>query len=185
MGLFDQIGSVKASLDANYVRPGHYAFLIEAGKLAADRVGIPFTVLEMVCVAVYPDTAGYLPIEESGVATVKPHFVGERASHLLKNGGPGKDMFLPNIKSMLMGILAIAEADVTPQLVERCFVPQGGESALRGLVVEVQARNIKTKQKKDFTRITYLGIVPLERYEEIGVQLPAEWRQEGAAQEQQ
>ena len=174
MGLFDSIGQVKASLDANYVKPGHYLFLIENGKLSKARDEIPFVVLEMVCVKVFGDTADYQPVEDP---SAKGHFVGERASHLIKNGGPGKDMFLPNIKAMVTGVMGIGEDAVKPELVESIFVTEGKESEWRGLVVEVEARNRKTNAGKTFTRVSYKSAIDPDSFEELGVVLPNEWRE--------
>ncbi len=176
MGLFDNIGTVKASMDSNYVRPGHYTFLIENGKMQETRNHEPFVVLEMICCKVYPDTPGYLPPKEDP-RQINAHFVGERASHLIKYGGKGKDMFLPNILSMLMGIYSVPQEKITKEVIESSFVGEGKESDLRGLVVELTATNRKTKSGGDFTRISYLRTVPPDEYATLGIVLPQGWNQ--------
>ena len=177
MGIFDNIQNVKASLDANYIRPGHYAFLIESGKLSKDRKGIPFVVLEMICVKSFNDSEAYLPLSDGDAPEVKCHFEGERASHLIKNGGAGVDMFLPNIKAMITGVMGIPESEVTPDIVTKIFVDKDKDSEWKGLVVEVEARNRKTQAGKDFTRISYKRAIPPTEFESIGVVLPKEWQE--------
>jgi len=177
MALFDNIKNVKASLDANYVQPGHYAFLIEAGKVSKDRTGIPFVVLEMVCVGVFDDSPSFMPPAEDKTLSVRQHFQGERASHLIKNGGPGADMFLPNVKAMLAGISSRPEESITTEDANAAFVVDGQTSVLRGLVVEVSARNQKSqKTGKNFTKITYRGCIDPEKFPELGIRLPEAWQ---------
>ncbi len=88
MGLFDGVGTAKASFAAQYERPGVYVEYITAVKEINTRVNGPALVLEKVVVAVLDDNSGL------------GHSEGQVISHIMLQK---YDSFLGNVKAMIAG----------------------------------------------------------------------------------
>lgn len=91
--------------------------------------------------------------------TVRSNREGLSTSHLISFAGKGAEMALPNIKHFAERCVdGFDGADDETQEKALALVVSEAQP-LTGLMVEVAARSIPTKEGKDFTKITYVGVV--------------------------
>lgn len=164
MGIFDNIENARASRGSNYERAGRYYEYIRRIKLDKNRKGVDFIAVEKVVLQVIaPD-----PSEE-------PHSVGEQIAHLLMSD---KDSFLGNVKAM---IGALFNEDPEAVTAEDAEMVVSDKQPAAGLVIEVNNRQITTKQGQPFTLVNYVrALEPEEVFQLISPEnlekalLPAE-----------
>lgn len=152
MGLFDGIEEAKASFDAQYLREGHYLLRIDRVKADQTRAKDEFLAVEMTVLHTYMDGFG---------DPAKWHKPGEAVSHLMMKK---HDSFLGNVKAMLSALMGVHESEVTKQ---DCIDVSGEGQPMAGMVIEVTARTIMTRQQKPFTKITYNREFPAKDIEDI------------------
>lgn len=137
-GIFSGVEKAKMRFDAIYQRPGHYLERIEEVKFDQNRKGRAFVVIVKTVVAVLsqPDQA--------------QHRVGDEIQHMLMCDN---DSFLPSIKQFVARVCGVKPEDVDE---EACIQLCSQDQPLRNAFVETIAQNVKTRENKDFTRITYV-----------------------------
>lgn len=141
MGIFDKIEEASVGGDGNWVRPGRYTAEIMAVKLTKKYTGEEFVAIEMTIASVLDNDEG------------RGHKVGEAITQLLKVNNA---MFLGNFKQFISATLGVDPDDVTKAEAMRAT---SDEQPMAGIVVEFNARIIKTKANIDFTKVTFLGEV--------------------------
>ena len=161
--IFDGISGAKASRDANYIRPGVYCMLVDNIKWDKNRSKVEFVAVEMTNLA----TIAAEKDEQSG-ATIS-HRAGESVTDMYMAGGPGVEMFLPNIKAMVMALVGCAESEVDK---EACKVMVSPAQPMAGIVAKVQARETTTRKGGNYTKVTYQGVYAKEEFEELGLPVP-------------
>lgn len=142
VGMFSGIEKVKARIDANYIRPGHYLARIDVVKADKTRKQDGFVAIEMTILHVIDNDND------------KGHSVGENVSHLLMQK---HDAFLGNMKSFVANVFGMMPEEITEQ---HCTLVCSTPCPLTGTVVEFTARNITTRLGSDFTAINYRREVP-------------------------
>jgi hypothetical protein len=143
--MFSGIEKAKASFDAAYMNEGHYLCRIDRVKADKNRSGDHFLAVEMTVIHTYADGDG------------KPeswHKPGDAVSHLMMSK---HDSFLGNVKAMIANLLGVHESEVSEK---DCETASGPNQPLAGMVAEVRARGILTRQQKPFTKITYVREFP-------------------------
>lgn len=182
--VFGGIGNAKASMDPSYCAPGKYLARIGEAKIDKTRGGDVFFAMEMDIVEVienqYEQRTGVDGSGQPIMVTKTGHRVGDPVSHFIPNYGGGKDLFLPNIKAMLNGVLAFRgiSLDGMSDAEQITFVKTvvGSDQPLKGLVVEWHG-NLREKKKSTdaapdyFTRITYQRTVLDAELEEKGIEV--------------
>lgn len=154
---FAGVGQAKASHDNNYITPGHYISRVDAVKMKEDcRDGGDAFIVEMIPLFVLAEVDEPM----NGIPT-RSNKAGVKMSHVVKNAGPGKDYFLPNVKQFAeTAIDGFAESSDEDQekLLKRIVAE---DQPLAGKVVlEVVARSIVAKgSKKDVTRVTFVKTI--------------------------
>lgn len=141
-GMFKNLRQAKATIRANYERPGHYIQLINRVKADVSR-----------------KKEGFVVIEKTIVAAVEgKHTIGETVSHMMMEK---HDSFLGNIKAFLLNVLSINEDDFSDEEMEEAMEDICGEgNPLGGTFVEVENRDTTTKAGGTFTVINYKREVP-------------------------
>jgi len=152
MGMFKNVKDAKANFGANYEREGNYIMFVRRVKLDKNRNDEWFVAVEKVAIeCINPG------------AEPKPHRVGEQCSHLLCNYGKGKDSFLPNYKALIMNVFDVPEDEVDE---DACDLVTSDDQPMAGIFLEMQNKNVVTKEGKDFTRIKYIRAIPLSEIAE-------------------
>jgi len=162
MGLFDKISQVKASQNADYFRPGTYVVSVDRVKTDKARSGSEYVAAETTILAV-------LEVKHNADGQPMSHAVGDQPSHLIMDGGNGKDMFLPNVKAMVMGLIGCEEADVDA---EACQQMVSASQPMAGLVARVEAREITTKAGTPFTKVCWIGTLTQAEFAALEVPVP-------------
>ncbi len=139
MSYWNDVAEAKATVNSTYIRPGHYVVRIDDWKQGQNRNNRPFLALETTIV-------------ESD--NHDDHPPGSSATWM---GMLDQDATKGNIKVAVMEFLNIPEDEVTGDIIERCVTPDGesGVSPLAGVLAEVTAVNIKTREGNDFTRVMF------------------------------
>jgi hypothetical protein len=151
---FSGIGQTKASRDANYVNPGGYIMRIDSVRMKKNRKDGPIFVIELTPLHVLREESTLM----NGV-DVKSNRLGVGCTHLIPFTGPGAEMALPNIKAFAETVIpGFAEAGGKEQE-EALALVTGDEQPLAGMMVEITARPIVTRSKKDFTKVNYVEVV--------------------------
>ena len=148
---FDDIGSVSASGNNTYVRPGRYLGEVLAVEMKQNRNEEDIFVIEMLVrkvLATVDKTAEGKPNSSNSVGT--------KMSQVIKFVGAGADMAVPNIKGFCESAIdGFAGGSAEDQKAAIAYAT-GTEQPLKGIVVEVDAAAILTKgAKRDFTQIRY------------------------------
>jgi len=158
---FSGIGKTKASMDANYVTPGHYVNRIDRVILKKNRTGSDIFIIEMTVLHA-------LSVEETVMngKTLSSNREGLPCSQLISFAGAGAEMALPNIKAFAQAVVEgfveaqdqkDAEGNDLQELVLASIVSD--DQPLAGMMVEVTARSIRTKKDTDYTKVSYVGEV--------------------------
>ena len=147
--MFSGVSQARPNVDANYVRPGRYWLRIDNCKVGTSRKHVPFCANEMTVVHVFDNSNG------------TGHRVGEQVTDMMMRDN---DYFLSDIQGFVGHVLDVEPAAVTEQ---DCGAIYGPEQPLRGLCVELNAREIQTRninqqtgQPGVFTKISYVREVP-------------------------
>lgn len=147
-GIFEGIGQAKSRIDGNYVIPSHFLGRINRVKTGKNRKEEGFFVVELTVVHdCEPDKY------ERGVYG---HAVGEEVSHMMMSK---HDSFLGNVKGFISNTLDMPDDEIGE---EEAMAVCADDQPLAGTIVEVAARNTKTRAGNDFTVVNYKGEVPLE-----------------------
>lgn len=162
MSIFGGIAGTKASKDANYIRPGNYVLFIDRIKQDKNRQDVPFVAVETTVLAV-------LAKETNDDGVVVSHKAGESVTDMYMAGGKGAEMFLPNIKAMVMALVGCAEDDVDE---EACKVMVSDAQPMAGIVAKVQAREITTKGGNPYTKVSYQGVLTSSEFGELNIAVP-------------
>lgn len=136
------IGDAKMRIGANYIRPGHYMLRMDGIKIDETRNKVAFMAVETTVVKVLDDDQG------------KGHRVGEAVCHWMK---VVDDNFLPNLKAMIAHIMDMKPEEIAQ---EHAMLICAADQPLTGSVIEVNARQIMTRQNKPFTEVNYKREVP-------------------------
>lgn len=160
--IFGGIKDARSRFDANYLIPCHCLWRIDNVKVDENRSGEGFMAIELTCLEdLVPDKYA---------RGVYGHTQGESASHLMMKK---HDSFLGNVKSFIANTMGVPVEEITENdALAICDASQ----PLRNTVVEIEARNTKTKRNTDFTVVNYKGeVTPSE--------LLSRWseREDGAA----
>lgn len=142
IGIFGGIKGAKASLDALYFVPGLYWCRIDKMKVDKNRKNIGFCATETTIVKVLDDNEG------------RALKAGMTPSHLIMQDS---DYFLGEVKALIANVMGLSQDQVEEEHAEQIYGP---EQPFAGMVVEIRARNIVTKNNTDFTKITYVREVP-------------------------
>lgn len=143
--VFAGVKEAKPSFAANYLSEGHYLLRIDRVKFGKTRKGDEFVAVETTVAHVWDNNDG------------AGHKIGENATHMLMCK---HDMFLPNFKAMIVNLLKCPETDIT---VDACVqICDEATQPFSGMLVEIIAKNIVTREGNDFTRIDYKRQVPAE-----------------------
>lgn len=138
--VFKGIGNAKVLKDANYVRPGHYWVKVERCRIGENRKKQELAFIEMTVIDVLdPETS--------------VHRVGEAITHAVR---ADNDYFLPEVLafiSVAAGVDIETASDAEKE--QAANMVFGDENPLGGTILELFARNIVTKENKDFTKINY------------------------------
>lgn len=151
MGMFTGVEDAKASFDAVYVNVGHYILRIDRVKADESRKKEQFMAVEMTTLHQYGDCASFL---KEGDSPDKLHRPGQAVSHLMM---AKHESFKGNVKAMIANILGVHETEVSEK---DCNDICGEGQPLGGMIIEVRAQNILTRDKRDFTKVTYVREVP-------------------------
>jgi len=146
--IFSGIRTAKATLDANYLRPGHYVCRIDKCKIDQNRKKITFAAIEMTVIQVRDNEQG------------QGHSQGECVTFYVDQG----DYFLPEIKSFIGNVMGIPQDQITEEHAAEAF---GEGQPLVGTCAEVQARQITTKNGGVFTRVSFRREVPAAEIKQI------------------
>lgn len=160
--IFSGIRGVKASMDANYIRPGVYAVLIERIKLDKSRKGERFLAVEM------RNLRTIHPVHNDAGSALSQRD-GENMSHLIMADGTGADMFLPNVKAMVAALTGCGAEEVDESA---CAQMVGPDQPFAGLVVEVEAKEIVTRSMKPFTKVVYKRPLTRKDLEDLKIEVP-------------
>lgn len=150
--MFKNVKDARANFGANYEREGNYIMFVRRVKLDKNRNDDWFVAVEKIAIECIN------PGNET-----KPHRVGEQLSHLLCNYGKAKDSFLPNYKAMIMSVFDVPEEEVDE---DACDLVTSDEQPMAGMFLEMQNKNVVTKEGNDFTRIKYVRSIPLSEIAE-------------------
>ena len=138
----------KSRIDGNYVIPSHFLGKILRVKTGKNRKEESFFVVEMVVLHdCEPDKY------ERGLFG---HAVGEEVSHMMM---AKHESFLSNVKGFISNVLDMPDDDIGE---EEAVAVCADDQPLAGSIIEVAARNTKTRAGNDFTVVNYKGEVPKE-----------------------
>lgn len=162
--LFTGVEEAKASTDSNYVRAGHYLARIDRVKADKTRPPAmrPFVAVEMSCLHAFAD--GELSLQHNGeewVGVNKWHRPGEGFTDMKM---ADQDPFLGNMKALIAGVMGVDPNQVTEQ---DCKDVCKADQPLAGMVIEIRARDIVTKNGKPFTKVTYVREYPAETLQDV------------------
>lgn len=151
--IFSGMKDAKLRVDANYVRAGHYFFLINKCKTDQNRKRVDFAAVEMTAVAVLDDDNG------SG------HRIGEDVSWLVMSDN---DFFLSDILTFICNVMGVDPNDLDEkdrmEAAESVFESKEDKDhaqPLAGMVVEVKGRDVKLKNSDGmFTKVSFVRAVP-------------------------
>ena len=147
-GIFDGMDKAASRLDANYVIPSHFLALINKCKIGENRKDEGFFVVEMTVIHdCEPDKYA---------RGVFGHAVGEEVSHMMMSK---HDSFLGNVKGFISNVLDMPDDKIGET---EALAVAADDQPLAGTVIEVAARNVVTRQNKDFTVVNYKGEVDKE-----------------------
>jgi len=136
--VFSGLKGAKMSGDSNWVKPGLYWCRLDNVKLDETRKNGAALFVEMTVVHVLDDDNGL------------GHKLGESCTHGMFSKF---DSFLGNVKQFISGTLGVAPDEVEEQHI---FDIIEADQPLQGTVVEVQARQIITREKGNkFTKVNY------------------------------
>lgn len=157
-GIFEGMKSAKRRIDGNYVIPSHFIGRIVRVKQGRTRKEEGFFAVEMQVVHDFePERA------ERGIYG---HSIGEEVTHLMM---AKHDSFLGNVKGFIGAVLDLPDDAIGEN---EAVKVTSDDQPLSGLLVEVAARNTRTRAGRDFTVVNYKGEVPKE-------DLFAIWKQMG------
>lgn len=144
--IFGGIKDAKSRFDSNYIIPSHCLWRIDNVKVDENRSGEGFMAIEMTCLEDL--------VSEKYARGVYGHTPGESASHLMMKK---HDSFLGNVKAFIANTMGVPVEEIAENdALAICDASQ----PLRNTVVEIEARNTKTKRGTDFTVVNYKGEVP-------------------------
>jgi hypothetical protein len=147
-GIFDGMGEAKSRIDGNYVIPSHFLGRINRVKTGKNRKDEGFFVVEMTVIHdCEPDK-----YERGNYG----HAVGEEVSHMMMSK---HDSFLGNVKGFIGSTLDMPDEEIGE---EEAMAVCAEDQPLAGTIIEVAARNTKTRAGNDFTVVNYKGEVPKE-----------------------
>ena len=149
-GMFRGVKDAKSNFGANYEREGHYIMFVRRVKVDQNRSKEWFVAVEKVCIECID------PGDEP-----KPHRPGEQCSQLFCNYGKGKDNFLPNLKAMIMNVFEEPEEEIDE---DDCEALCSDQQPMACMFIEMQNKQVTTREGNPFTRIKYIRSIP---YEEI------------------
>lgn len=173
---FAGLGNTKESKDANYVTPGHYIMRLDNVRMKENRKGDAIFVVEQTPIHLLRADL----LEEQGGCMngipTRSNQEGIPCTHLISFAGAGAEMAMPNIKAFAVAVIdGFAEAagqkdadgnDLQEQIMALVV---SDEQPLAGTMVEVIARSIKTRAKKDFTKVTYAQVISNEQRLQMGL----------------
>mgnify|MGYP001561704424 CR=1 FL=1 len=142
-GFWKFAAEAKATQDSVYFTPGKYVVRIENWKLFNTRNGRPTTALETTILS-SDDHEG--------------HPIGSKASWLVMLD---QDMAGPNLKMAVRDILGVQEDGITEEIFGKIILSdvdpanKGLLSPLAGVIVDVTATNILTRDNNDFTKVVF------------------------------
>jgi hypothetical protein len=142
MGLFSKIKDAKSNGGGIYFLPGVYKLECRANKTSKTRDGRPFFVAEFT-------------ILES---TNPERPVGTSVSWMVMMD-KNLETALGNIKQYVSALFDIEEGEVDEGGVEHLI---SAENPGAGIKVHAEATNIKTREKKDFTKVQYRAVKAAE-----------------------
>ena len=166
---FKGVGQVKASNDANYITPGRYKARIERVETKENKDGSPIFVIELFIAEVLGVDLleGLTPPGCMNGKPTRTNKQGEIATHLIPFTGKGATMALPNIKAFASVVVdgfneLAGQVDDDGNDKQELLLQMicGEDQPLAGTEVEVYARSIKTRASTDFTKITYVEVLP-------------------------
>lgn len=140
MSFLDQIADTTARRQSEYFGVGHYLVRIDDFKEGQNRAGRAFIVLETT-------------VLDSDDLEANPK--GSARSWLLMQD---KETTPRNVRSMLCGVLGIADHGLTREMIGKSLTPdkETGKSALADLKVVIHAKNIQTRRGTDFTLLNFM-----------------------------
>jgi len=153
---YDTVSDAKATVQSSYFGPGTYVVRIVGWRKTKNRNGRPFAALETVI----------LSSDDH-----ERHPVGSSASWLQMLD---QDMAAPNIKATIMGLLGLNSsvpediARVTRDVVKACITDDDNPedrarpSKLVGVLADVTATGITTREGKPFTKVAFKYRDPAE-----------------------
>ena len=152
--LFRGVDTARASASADYERVGHYIQRIDRVRAGEKHNREQFLAIEKTIVFVFPDT--FQAFEAAGKPVAwRPHVPGETISHLMMQRHPS---FLGNAKAAFSKMLGVDPSEITlevcAQICDEKLNPVGQS------FMEVRAREIMTREKKPFTKVDYLRLMP-------------------------
>lgn len=149
-GLFAGISKAQVTAGGKFFHAGNFVTVIKKVIVKKTRNSGNGFIVEHKVIAVR-DTAG----EEN------PLRPGVDASHVITDGGKRQDMFLPNVKLIVTQLAQILAPDFNPETTSEdewarlLDKATGADQCFAGLLVNVVATKIVTREGKPFTRIGY------------------------------
>lgn len=136
MGMFKDLAAASSGYQSNPLRPGRYVARIDnMVTFDAEQKGW-----------FWKTTLTILAIEDGGES---PHKIGEQV-HVFFKKGQYPQVFLQNIKSLIAGVLNVADEEVGEAEAEAVLSEEGGEPGqMDGLVTTVTGRQQASKKSKD------------------------------------
>lgn len=152
-GMFNGLQQAQASRRASYEKEGHYIQMIDRVKADETRKNELFVAIEKRIVAVVEGA----------------HKPGEQVTHMLMKK---HDSFFPNIKQFLIAILGLSEerhdaADFESDMIAICEEEGEHANPLGQTFIEVENKDVMTKNNKPFTTINYKREVPPSEIQEL------------------
>lgn len=157
MSIFDGIEKARASGDANYIVPGRFLLRIDGIYQKKNRNNEEFVVAETVVLKQLEPGVRTDEVTKEEVAC--GHKVGENVSAMYMKK---HDMFLPNIKQMIVGLTGCHPDEIVPNDCEAIIKDEGTPDSqpCAGWVAEMYAREIETKAGNPFIKRVWVRRVP-------------------------
>lgn len=159
---FGGIENVKATQGSTYFNEGVYVIMFDKVIYGPNRANDERLVIETEVLHVISES------KDEGGQSVSNR-VGDSPTQMIKNYGKAKDMFLPNTKALVMGVMGCTEEEVTQ---EDCILLTGETQPFAKVVAIAKATQIKTKDGHDYTKVEFNGQITREYITKLGVKLP-------------